>query len=227
MFLFSLIELASSSIFKIFDPEWIAQFIQNISPWQYIFLFSIIFMESGILLGIFLPGDTLLFVSGILAVNGDLNIWILVPLFFLAAFLGDQAGYFIGKYSGDHYFQNDDARFLKKSHVEKTHAFYEKHGPKTILLARFVPIVRTLAPVMAGTGKMEYKTFVTFNAIGALIWGVGITLAGYFLGKSIGADKVDKYLLPIVILIFIASMIPPFIEWCKAKKHKKQATSVS
>nr|HMS24250.1 VTT domain-containing protein [Acidimicrobiia bacterium] len=156
--------IGAPGIFKIFDPEWIAEFLRNISPWQYVVLFIVAFAESGILLGMFLPGDSLLFVSGFLAFKGDLDIWILLPLFFIAAFSGDQAGYWIGKSAGEHFFRNEDARILKKSHVEKTHAFFEKHGPKTIVLARFVPIVRTLAPIMAGTGKMTYKTFVTFNA---------------------------------------------------------------
>ena len=216
--------IGSSGIFKIFDPEWIAEFLHDISPWQYLVLFLVVFAESGILLGMFLPGDSLLFVSGFLAFKGDLDLWVLLPLFFIAAFSGDQAGYWIGKSAGEHFFRNEDAKILKKSHVEKTHAFFEKHGPKTIVLARFVPIVRTLAPIMAGTGKMTYKTFVTFNAIGAVLWGVGVTLLGYFLGQSIGAEKIDKYLLPIILLIVALSLLPPFIEWIK---HKKSHVSSS
>ena len=220
--------VGSSGIFQIFDPEWISEFLKNISPWQYLVLFGVIFAESGILIGMFLPGDSLLFVSGVLAFKGDLNIWVLLPLFFIAAFAGDQTGYLIGKSAGTRYFKNNDSRFLKKSHVDKTTVFFEKHGPKTIVLARFVPIVRTLAPVMAGTAKMKYRLFVTYNVVGAFLWGVGVTLLGYFLGERIGADKIDKFLLPIVGVIIVLSLVPPFIEWLRHKKeskHSRQADS--
>jgi len=216
--------ISTSGPLKIFDPEWIAQFIKDISPWQYVVLFAVIFAESGILIGMFLPGDSLLFVAGVLAFQGNLNIWILLPLCFIAALTGDQAGYLIGKSAGDHFFRNENAKVLKKSHVDKTRAFFEKHGPKTIVLARFVPIVRTIAPVMAGTAKMKYKLFVTYNVVGALLWAVGVSLLGYFLGRSIGADKIDKYLLPIVGVIIFLSLLPPLIEWIK---HKIQQKSVS
>lgn len=217
--IFSLIVSASGPL-KIFDPEWIAQFLKDISPWQYVVLFAVVFAESGILIGMFLPGDSLLFVAGFLAFKGDLSIWILLPLCFIAAFSGDQAGYIIGKSAGERFFQNENAKILKKSHVDKTHAFFEKHGPKTIVLARFVPIVRTIAPVMAGTAKMKYKLFVTYNVVGALLWAVGVTLLGYFLGKSIGADQIDKYLLPIVGLIIFLSLLAPMIEFIKHKRNK-------
>jgi membrane-associated protein len=215
---------ASGGILKIFDANWIEDFLHRIHPWEYFVLFAIIFAESGLLIGFFLPGDTLLFTAGFLAYKGDLNIWLLVPLLFLAAFAGDQTGYFVGRRAGEKFFTKENAKILKKSHVEKTHAFFEKYGGKTIILARFVPIVRTLAPVMAGTGKMSYKKFVSFNAIGAALWGIGITLLGYFLGKSIGAEKVDKYLLPIIAVIFVASFIPPAIEWYLHKKKKAALT---
>lgn len=215
--------LASSGVMRIFDPNEIQSFIKDISPWQYVFLFGVIFAESGILIGIFLPGDSLLFVSGLIATqqNGNLSIWILLPLFFLAAFLGDQTGFLIGKSTGEKYFQKE-GRILKKSHVDKTSAFFHKHGPKTIVLARFVPIVRTLAPVMAGTAKMKYRTFVTFNVFGAALWGMGVTLLGYFLGQSIGPDNIDKYLLPIVGVIILLSLLAPTIEWYRGKRESKE-----
>ena len=209
------------SFFKdLLDPSKLGTLLDNLSPWQYIVLFAIIFAESGLLIGIFLPGDTLLFTAGFLAFKGDLNIWVLVPLFFIAAFVGDQTGYLVGNKLGERLFKKENAKILKKSHIDKTHAFFEKHGPKTILLARFVPIVRTIAPTMAGTAKMSYKTFVKFNAVGAALWGVGISLLGYFLGSAIGEKNIDKYLLPIIALIFVISFIQPVIEFIKHKKEQ-------
>lgn len=215
--------LAQSWLSKLFDPTYIETFLKNIHPWEYVVLFLIIFAESGILIGFFFPGDTLLVTAGILANTGSLNIYILVPLFFIAAFLGDQVGYFTGHFAGERFFQNEDAKILKKSHIKKTHDFFEKYGPKTIVLARFVPIVRTLAPVMAGTAKMKYRTFIIFNAVGAILWGIGITLLGYFLGKTIGPEKVDKYLYPILAIILLLSFLPPFIEWRRKKRHEKKS----
>lgn len=220
------INIYVGSIFEIFSADGIAKILDAVTPWHYVLLFAFIFAESGILIGMFFPGDSLLFTMGLFAAAGtekysfNLNIWILLPLFFIAAFTGDQAGYFIGNKAGDRYFKKENAKILKPSHVIKTHEFFEKHGPKTILLARFVPIVRTIAPIMAGTGKMRYKTFVIYNAVGALIWGVGITLLGYFLGDLIGEENVDKYLLPIIIGIIVVSFIPPYFEYRKSKKEK-------
>jgi len=211
---------AATGLFKIFDPLWIEEFLRDISPWQYVVLFAVVFAESGILIGMFLPGDSLLFVAGFLAFKGDLSIWILLPTVFIAAFTGDQVGYMMGKSAGEHFFKNEKAKILKKSHVTKTHLFFEKHGPKTIVLARFVPIVRTLAPIMAGTAKMKYKTFVTYNIVGAFLWAIGVTLLGYFLGKSIGAEKIDKYLLPIVGLVILLSLSPAIFEFVKHRMSK-------
>lgn len=205
------------------DPNKLGKLLDNLSPWQYVVLFLVIFAESGLLIGIFLPGDTLLFTAGVLAVDGKLNIWILVPLFFIAAFSGDQTGYLVGNKLGEKLFKKENAKILKKSHIEKTHAFFEKHGPKTILLARFVPIVRTIAPTMAGTARMSYKTFVKYNAVGAALWGVGVSLLGFFLGSAIGKENIEKYLILIVAIIFIISFIPPAIEFIKHKKESKEA----
>ena len=211
------------SFFKdLLDPSKLGHLLQSWSPWQYVVLFVIIFAESGLLIGLILPGDSLLFTAGILAVSGKLNIWILVPLFFAAAFTGDQTGYFIGSIFGEKLFHKENAKILKKSHIEKTHAFFEKHGPKTILISRFVPIVRTIAPTMAGTAKMKYKTFITYNAIGGAFWGVGVTLLGYFLGDAIGSKNIDKYLLPIVAVIILLSIIPPVIEIIRHKREVKE-----
>ena len=222
------LHFGASGIFKIFDPVWMEEFLKDISPWQYVVLFLIIFAESGILIGMFLPGDSLLFVAGFLAFKGDLSIWILLPVVFIAAFLGDQAGYMIGKSAGEHFFKNENARILKKSHIDKTRVFFDKHGPKTIVLARFVPIVRTLAPVMAGTAKMKYRIFVTFNIVGAFLWAIGVSLLGYFLGKSIGAEKIDKYLLPIIAFVVFLSLCPAIYEWIRhriSKSHESKSVS--
>ncbi len=205
------------------DPSKLGEILDSVSPWQYVVLFVIIFAESGLLIGLFLPGDSLLFTAGILASSGKLNIWILLPLSFAAAFTGDQTGYFVGSKLGTKMFSKEDAKILKKSHIEKTSVFFDKHGPKTILLARFVPIVRTLAPTMAGTAKMKYHTFISYNIFGALIWGVGVPIAGFFLGDVIGEDKIDKFLLPIIAFIIFLSFLPPLFEYIKHRKAKSSA----
>ena len=212
----------ASAFTDLSDPSKLGELMDKLSPWHYVVLFLIIFAESGLLIGMFLPGDSLLFTAGFLAYKGDLNIWILLPMFFAAAFIGDQTGYFVGHKLGERIFHKENARILKKSHIKKTHDFFEKHGSKTIVIARFVPIVRTLAPTMAGTAKMSYKTFVTFNAIGALLWGIGVTLLGVILGDTIGEKNIDKYLLPIIACIIAISFIPPIIEFIKHKKEVKE-----
>lgn len=169
-------------------------------------VFAIVFAESGLLVGFFLPGDSLLFAAGFLASQGFFNIAILCIVTFVAAVLGDNVGYWFGKKAGPRVFKKEDSLVFSKANVEKSQAFYEKHGGKAIILARFIPVVRTFAPVIAGVGKMDYKRFFAFNIIGGLIWGVGVTLLGYFLGNSI--PHVDRYLLPIAILIIIVSIAP-------------------
>ncbi len=184
----------------------------------YIGLFLIIFAESGILIGLFLPGDSLLFTAGFLASQGYLNIWVLMPLFFLAAFLGDSVGYFIGKKFGPTVFNRPKSFWFHPENVEKTRSFFDRYGKKAIILARFVPIVRTFVPVMAGVGEMKYETFVFYNAIGALIWGVGVSGAGYFFGNVI--PDADRYVMPVVILIVLTSFIPPVLEYLKERRKK-------
>lgn len=173
---------------------------------SYIVLFSIVFAESGLLIGFFLPGDSLLFTSGFLASQGFMSIYILAPLCFIAAILGDSAGYGLGHKFGKRLFRREDSIFFHKDHLVRAKNFYEKHGGKTIILARFMPVVRTFAPVVAGVGAMQYRKFVMFNLIGAVLWAIGVTLAGYYLGSLI--PDVDKYLLPIIGLIIIASVLP-------------------
>jgi membrane-associated protein len=182
---------------------------------------AIIFAETGLLIGFFLPGDSLLFTAGLLAHEGDLNIWFLLIGVFFAAVVGDQVGFQLGKKAGPSIFRKPDARLFRQEYVQHTKDFFDKHGPKTVVLARFVPVVRTFAPVLAGVGEMDRKTFTIYNVVGALVWAVGVTLLGYALGSAIGADNVDKYLYPIIAVIILVSFIPPFLEW---RKHRKAKT---
>ncbi len=181
----------------------LAQFIQTVG---YLGVFAIIFAESGLLIGFFLPGDSLLFTAGFLASQHLLSLPILVLLCFIAAVLGDSAGYFFGKKVGKKLFNKDDSLLFHKHYIVDAQKFYDKHGSKTIVLARFIPVVRTFAPIVAGVGEMHYSTFLTFNLIGGLLWATGLNLAGYFLGSLI--PNVDRYLLPIVLLIVIVSVLP-------------------
>lgn len=187
-------------------------------------LVFIIFAESGLLLGIIFPGDSLLFTAGLLAAGVSdkkaphLNIVAVAGGAFIAAVLGAQVGYWIGKKYGPKLFSRPDSRIFKHEYVERSRTFFEKHGSKTIVLARFVPFVRTLAPPIAGMGEMDLKVFTIYNIVGALLWAVGVTMLGYAVGNSIPPDKVDTYLLPIIAVIILISMIPPFLEY---RKHKR------
>lgn len=169
-------------------------------------IWAIVFAESGLLVGFFLPGDSLLFTAGFLASQGFFNIVILCLITFTAAVIGDNVGYQFGKKAGPRVFKKEDSLIFNKEHIKKSQAFYEKHGGKTIIIARFVPVVRTFAPVIAGVGEMKYRSFFIYNIIGALIWAVGVTLLGYFLGNVI--PDVDRYLLPIALLIVFVSIAP-------------------
>ncbi len=183
-------------------------------------LFFIIFAESGLLIGFFFPGDSLLFTAGFLASQGFLNIIPLALLTFAAAILGDNVGYAFGKKVGPAIFKKEESLFFHKDYLVKAENYYNKYGGKTIILARFMPVVRTFAPIIAGVGKMEYKEFLFFNFIGGTIWGLGMPLLGYFLGSVI--PSVDKYLGPLVILIIVVSFIPPIWEFLKEKQHRDQ-----
>lgn len=181
----------------------------------YVGLFAIVFAESGLFFGFFLPGDSLLFTAGLLASAEVLNIWTLLLIIPIAAILGDQIGYWTGSWIGPRIFKKEDSFFFSKAHIKRAEDFYEKHGPKAIVLARFVPIVRTFVPILAGVGRMHYRTFVTYNIIGALVWGVGVTLLGYFLGQVF--PHAEEYLLPIVAGIVLISLVPIVREWWKAR----------
>ena len=192
----------------------------------YLGVFAIVFVESGLLIGFFLPGDSLLFTAGFLASQGLFDIKLLALGAFICAVLGDSVGYFIGQKFGRKLFNKEDSFFFHKDHLKKAEAFYEKHGGKTIILARFMPIIRTFAPVVAGIGSMKYSTFLFYNIFGGLFWAVGISLAGYFLGSLI--PDVDKYLLPIIGLIILVSIAPPLYHALKdaeTRAHIKRSFS--
>lgn len=172
----------------------------------YFGIFAIVFAESGLLFGFFFPGDSLLFTAGILASAGILNIWLLLPLVFLAAVFGDNTGYLIGKKAGEKFFHKEDSFFFRHSHVEKARKFFEQYGAKAIVLGRFIPIVRTFVPTLAGVGEMPYKTFLSYNIIGGVLWGFGLPISGYFLGHAI--PDIDQYLLPIIAGIIFVSLLP-------------------
>ena len=185
---------------------------------------AIVFAESGLLIGFFLPGDSLLFTTGFLIHAGllSVNIHIAVAIIVVSAILGDSVGYWFGRKAGPRVFSKPDARLFKQEYVQRAQEFYEKHGGKTIIIARFIPIIRTFAPLVAGAGKMEYRRFVTFNIIGATVWGAGVTYIGYGLGswfESMGLE-IDHVLLPIIAIIILISILPPAIHILKDKKNR-------
>lgn len=184
------------------------QLIQTVG---YLGLFAIVFAESGLFFGFFLPGDSLLFTAGFLASQNLFNIWILLPLLAVAAITGDSVGYWMGRYFGRWIEGQQDSFFFKKHHLIKAQSFYDKHGAKTIFMARFIPFIRTFAPIAAGMAKMHYGTFISYNIFGGIFWVGLISLLGFFLGSLI--PDVDKYLYPILGVIIIASLIPAVLHW--------------
>jgi membrane-associated protein len=190
-------------------------------------LFLIVFAESGLLIGFFLPGDSLLFTAGLFAAKGDLNIVVILIGCFIAAVAGDQVGYAFGRRVGPSIFSRPNSKLFKQEYVQRADEFFESHGAKTIVLARFVPVVRTFAPILAGVGSMKYRTFVTYNVIGGFLWAVGVTSLGYFLGEQIGEDNIDKYLLPIIAIIIVISILPAVIEVIRHKRKAAKALSAT
>lgn len=185
----------------------------------YAILFVIIFCETGLVVTPFLPGDSLLFVAGALAAlkTNDVNVHFLVAFLIVAAVAGDGVNYFIGRFFGNKLFKNPHSKVFKQAYLDKTHAFYAKHGGKTIILARFVPIVRTFAPFVAGMGKMHYSYFVLYNVIGGIVWVALFSYAGYFFG---GLEYVQKNLKILIVVIIFVSVIPILIEVIKNKMKK-------
>ena len=199
---------------SLFSHDTIMALVQAIG---YPGLFAAVFLESGVFFGFFLPGSSMLFTAGLLAVRGVFNVWILIPLLAVAAILGDSAGYWFGKKVGVSLFFRPDSRFFKRVYLERAKDFYDRHGVLAVFLARFVPIVRTFAPIIAGIVRMRYRAFLAYNILGGILWAGGITFAGYYLGRSV--QDIDRYFTPIILVIIIASVMPIFWELRKAKQE--------
>ena len=197
--------------------EYLQEIIVNYGAWTYGILFVVIFVETGLVVMPFLPGDSLLFAAGTFAALGSFNVWGLIGLLIVAAVLGDAVNYSIGHYLGDRAY---NIKWIKKEYLEKTHAFFEKHGGKAIFLARFVPIVRTFAPFVAGIGKMSYAYFATYNIVGGVTWVFLFTLLGYFFGNI---PFVKKNFELVIIVIILISVLPMVYEWWNHRSEKKAA----
>ncbi|MFC0180102.1 DedA family protein [Thorsellia kenyensis] len=197
------------------------ELISEYGVWVYGILFLIVFCETGLVVTPFLPGDSLLFVAGALASlpESPINVHMIVLLLLVAAILGDAVNYMIGKYFGLRLFSNPDAKWLKPAHLDKTHAFYKKYGGKTIIIARFIPIVRTFAPFVAGMGKMNYTHFALFNVTGAILWVMSFSYAGYFFGQT---TFVKENLKILIIAIIFISILPAVIEFIKERRKIKR-----
>ncbi|MCC6259884.1 MAG: DedA family protein [Anaerolineales bacterium] len=192
--------------------EYLSKIITDYGAWTYGILFAVIFVETGLVVMPFLPGDSLLFAAGTFAALGALNVWMIIGLLIVAAVLGDAVNYSIGHYLGERAY---NIKWIKREYLEKTHAFFEKHGGKAIFLARFVPIVRTFAPFVAGVGKMSYSYFATYNIVGGVTWVAVFTLLGYFFGNI----PFVKHNFELVIIAIIGiSVVPMIVEWWKARK---------
>lgn len=202
--------------------EYLKQFVSNYQGWTYLLLFIIIFCETGLVFTPFLPGDSLIFAAGVVVAMGSLNLWLLILILIIAAVGGDTVNYWIGHWFGEKLF---DGRFrlLKKEHLERTHKFYAKYGGKTIILARFVPIVRTFAPFVAGIGAMDYGKFISYNIIGGVAWVLIFTLLGYFFGTI---PIVERNFELVVVAIVGLSLLPPVIEFFLEKRRTRRAAAL-
>ena len=211
-------------ILKFFDillhlDKYINVVIQDYGQWTYLILFLIVFCETGLVVTPFLPGDSLLFVAGAFAALGSLNlVWVLV-LLSVAAILGDTINYWVGNFIGPKVFQMQNSRIFKKEYLDRTHQFYEKYGPITIVIGRFVPIIRTFAPFLAGVGSMTYGKFLIYNVVGGLLWIFSFTLGGYFFGNL---PFVKKNFTFVIFAIIIISVMPTVIEYFRQRKAAKK-----
>jgi membrane-associated protein len=225
--------------------EWLTDLLQYLNPkvlidalldklgaFAYVGLFFIVFAETGLAIGFFLPGDSLLVVAGLFAAAGKLDLWVLMITLFIAAVVGDAVGYYSGKRMGKAIFNRPKSRLFNPNHLKKAHAFYEKYGGKTIIIARFVPIVRTFAPIVAGAAEMTYRNFVIYNIFGGFLWVTSMLLAGYFLGGlfeqlmqswfGIPNFKLEDHIDKVVIVVVFLSILPMIIEYLKARREKKR-----
>ncbi len=201
------------------------QYLEALGPIGVVIAMAIIFAESGLFFGFFLPGDSLLLTCGLLAYKGvpGFNIWFLVIAFPLMAILGDNVGYWFGNKVGPPIFSRPESRLFKPQNLAKAKEFYDRHGPITIVLARFMPFIRTFAPIVAGAAKMEYRTFLVYNIIGGILWGAGVTLAGYFLGAIFPPEVLDRYFIYIIIGVVVISASPTLWHLWQENKHKIMA----
>ncbi|HYE16720.1 MAG TPA: VTT domain-containing protein [Pyrinomonadaceae bacterium] len=197
---------------------------RTIAAAGYVVLILVVFAETGLAMGFFLPGDSLLVVAGIFAARGDLNVVVLLVSLFVAAVVGDAVGFWTGAKLGPRLFKRQKSLVFRPSHLEKAHAFYEKYGGKTIIIARFVPIIRTFAPIVAGAANMEYRRFVIYNIVGGFAWVFSMILAGYFLGNLLRdrfGVNLDEHIEWVVIIVVALSLMPPLIEYLKHRREKK------
>jgi len=211
-----MIPAAASPLPVALGPKWLeAEFL--IETFGLLGILAVVFVESGLLIGFLLPGDSLLFTAGLLSANDTLpDLWILLVTIPIAAIVGDQVGYAIGRKAGPSVFRRPDSRFFREEYVERSAEFFDRYGARTIVIARFVPIVRTLAPVMAGVARMRYRTFVVYNVIGGIAWGLSLTTLGYFLGQ---VEFVHDNLEPIILGIVALSVIPIALELLRARRR--------
>lgn len=212
---------------EVLNPGHLIDYMLNLfGVYVYLGLWFVVFAETGLAVGFFLPGDSLLVVSGLFAAAGKLNVWLVLLAFFLGSVIGDSTGYWTGRVMGKTLFNREDSWIFKPSRVQKAHAFFEKHGVKTVVLARFVPIVRTFAPIVVGATGMPYGQFLPYSVIGGLLWICSMVLAGYFLGGVIEnalGIKLEDHIEKVVILVVALSLIPPIIEFIKHRRKKVDA----
>ena len=212
------------SLRDLLNPGYLIDYLLGVlGNYVYLGLWFVVFAETGLAVGFFLPGDSLLVVSGLFAAAGKLNIALVMLAFFLGSVIGDSTGYWTGRVMGHTLFTREDSRIFKPSRVKKAHDFFEKYGVKTIILARFVPIVRTFAPLVIGAAEMPYSRFLPFSIIGGLLWISTMVLAGYFLGGVIEhalGVKLEDHIEKVVIVVVVISLLPPLIEWLRHRRNK-------
>ncbi len=226
----TLLTIAGHGSVQALGPSWldpntiITNLVSWLGAWAVVGVCAVIFAETGLLIGFFLPGDSLLFTLGMFVGSGDIDtpLGVVLPVVFTAAVVGNSTGYLIGRRVGPRVFDRPDSRFFKREYVDRTHAFFERHGGKAIVLAQFVPIVRTFTPVAAGVGRMNYRHFVTYNLIGALLWAVGVTSLGYWLGSFSFVQHNIEYILVGIVLI---SVVPMLIEALRKGREVRQAVA--
>lgn len=196
------------------------RYLEALGPIGIVVVWAIVFAESGLFFGFFLPGDSLLLTAGLLAYKSILSIWLLVPGVVIAAILGDNVGYWFGHKVGPPIFSRPESRFFKPQNLRKAKEFYDNYGPITIVLARFMPFIRTFAPIVAGAVTMHYATFFFYNVLGAFLWGMGVTLAGYFLGALFPPEVLDRYFLLIILVVIFVSALPTMLHLWQENREK-------